>query len=94
MVMGKMVSIYLTDREADGLRRFCEDHSCTQYFALKTALRELLLQPLGRKEEKVNDDQSKTTEQANTNKTGETETKSVSKKSTRELLNAYLNKPH
>ena len=84
--MGKMVSIYFTDREADDLRRFCEDHSCTQYSAVKTALRELLLKPVGGKQQVVNDDESKTSRQDNTVKKGETETKSVSKLSTKDLL--------
>jgi len=43
--MGKITSIYLTDAEAKKLEKFCEENQCTQYSALKTALRELLLKP-------------------------------------------------
>ena len=43
--MGKITSIYLTEREAKQLEKFCEENQCTQYSALKTALRELLLKP-------------------------------------------------
>ena len=40
--MGKITSIYLTDEEAAELKRFCEENQCTQYSALKTAMRELV----------------------------------------------------
>jgi len=43
--MGKITSIYLTDGEAKKLEKFCEENQCTQYSALKTALKELLLKP-------------------------------------------------
>lgn len=43
--MGKIVSIYLTDEEHAELKKFCEENQCTQYSALKTALRELVSRP-------------------------------------------------
>ena len=63
-VMGKMVSVYLTDNEANDLRRFCENHGCTQYSVLKTALHELLSKPIELKEKKADNDQSEIEEQA------------------------------
>ena len=45
MVLGKMVSLYLSDREARDLRAFCDENQCTQYNALKTAVNNLLYQP-------------------------------------------------
>ena len=43
--MGKITSIYLTENEVKQLEKFCEENECTQYSALKTALRELLHKP-------------------------------------------------
>jgi len=40
--MGKLTSIYLTDDEAAKLKKFCDENQCTQYSALKTAIRELM----------------------------------------------------
>jgi hypothetical protein len=40
--MGKMTSIYLTDEEESELKKYCEEHQCSQYSVLKTALREFL----------------------------------------------------
>ena len=34
--------MYLTDEEHEKLKKFCEENQCTQYSALKTALRELV----------------------------------------------------
>ncbi|MDH5732187.1 MAG: hypothetical protein OEY88_00190 [Candidatus Bathyarchaeota archaeon] len=39
--MGRLTSIYLTDEEAEKLKKFCDDNQCTQYSALKTAISEL-----------------------------------------------------
>ena len=44
--MGKLTSIYLTDKEVAELKKFCNENQCTQYSALKTALRELLSKPV------------------------------------------------
>jgi hypothetical protein len=44
--MGKITSIYLTDEEATKLKRFCDENQCTQYSALKTAVRELVTKPI------------------------------------------------
>jgi len=44
--MGKITSIYLTDEEVAELKKFCNENECTQYSALKTALRELLSKPV------------------------------------------------
>jgi hypothetical protein len=43
--MGKIVTIYLSDRESSELKAFCDENQCTQYSALKTAVRELLSKP-------------------------------------------------
>ena len=48
--MGKITSIYLTENEAKQLEKFCEENQCTQYSALKTALRELLSTPIKEEE--------------------------------------------
>jgi hypothetical protein len=40
--MGKIVTIYLSDRESSELKAFCDENQCTQYSALKTAVRVLL----------------------------------------------------
>jgi len=47
--MGKIVTIYLTDEETIGLRKFCEENACSQYTAIKTGLRELLHQSKAQK---------------------------------------------
>ncbi len=44
--MGRITSIYLSDEEAKQLKRLCEDNQCTQYSALKAAIRELLSMPI------------------------------------------------
>ena len=49
--MGKIVTIYLSDQEARDLGRFCEENRCTQYSALKTAVKQLLFEPIQLKEE-------------------------------------------
>ena len=49
--MGKITSIYLTDEESIELKKFCDENQCTQYSALKTALRELLSKPIQKTEE-------------------------------------------
>ena len=46
MVLGKLVSLYLSDSEARELKAFCDANQCTQYNALKTAVRQLLEQPV------------------------------------------------
>ena len=40
--MWKIVTIYLSDAETAELRDFCDENQCTQYSALKTAIREFL----------------------------------------------------
>ena len=44
--MGKIVTVYLSDEEAKDLKTFCDDNRCTQYSALKTAVKELLSKPV------------------------------------------------
>ena len=44
--MGKIVTIYLSNEEARDLRDFCDENQCTQYSALKTAVKHLLSRPL------------------------------------------------
>ena len=56
--MGKIVTIYLTDEETTGLRRFCEENACSQYTAIKTGLRELLSRPKAK--ETATEEQEKT----------------------------------
>lgn len=51
--MGKMTSIYLTDEEATELKRFCEENQCTQYSALKSALREIISKPVRADEQEI-----------------------------------------
>ena len=58
--MGKITSIYLTDEESKELQKFCEENQCTQYNALKTALRELLFKP-----DDIDEKQSETKEESN-----------------------------
>jgi hypothetical protein len=40
--MGKITTIYLTDNESIRLKKFCDENQCTQYSALKTAVKELI----------------------------------------------------
>lgn len=40
--IGKVVTIYLSDEEAQDLKNFCDENQCTQYSALKTAVKQLL----------------------------------------------------
>jgi len=40
--VAKIVTIYLSDEEARELKTFCEENTCTQYSALKTAVKQLL----------------------------------------------------
>jgi len=49
--MGRITSLYLTDDESAELKKFCDENQCTQYSALKAALRELLSKPLNKGEE-------------------------------------------
>jgi hypothetical protein len=44
--MGKVVTIYFSDEEAQDLKDFCDENRCTQYSALKTAVKQLLHKPL------------------------------------------------
>ena len=44
--MGKVVTIYLSDDEARSLKGFCDENRCTQYSALKTAVKQLLYRPV------------------------------------------------
>ncbi len=55
MVLGKMVSLYLSDREAHDLRAFCDENQCTQYNALKTDVRQLLSKPTRQVEEEIHE---------------------------------------
>lgn len=54
--MGKIVTIYLSDEEARELRDFCDENQCTQYSALKTAVKQVLSKPMRREEEDVPED--------------------------------------
>lgn len=67
--MGKLTSIYLTGKEATELKKFCNENQCTQYSALKTALRELLSNPV-KKTEIV--EEMETTRNSSEKKTGKT----------------------
>ena len=40
--MGRVVTIYLSDDEVKELKDFCDENQCTQYSALKTAVKQLL----------------------------------------------------
>ena len=51
--MGKVTSIYLTDEEAAMLKEFCSANGCTQYTAIKTALRDMLAGSIDKKEEET-----------------------------------------
>jgi len=51
--MGKIVTVYLSDEEVKDLKTFCDDNRCTQYSALKTAVKELISKPV----KQVNDKQ-------------------------------------
>ena len=51
--MGKIVTIYLSDEETRDLKEFCDENQCTQYSALKTAVRQLLSKPIQWEEEDI-----------------------------------------
>jgi hypothetical protein len=44
--LGKVVTIYLSDEEVISLKDFCDENQCSQYSALKTAVKELLHKPV------------------------------------------------
>ena len=44
--MGKVVTLYLSDDAARDLKEFCDENQCTQYSALKTAVRQILSKPM------------------------------------------------
>ena len=54
--MGKIVTIYLSDEEARELKEFCDENQCTQYSALKAAVKQILSKPTQREEEDVPED--------------------------------------
>ena len=67
--MGKVVTIYLSVEEASSLKGFCDENRCTQYSALKTAVKQLLYRPLeavygdtGVKDKSVDEGQEEDTE--------------------------------
>jgi len=43
--IGTIVTIYLSNEEARDLQDFCDENQCTQYSALKTAVKQLLSKP-------------------------------------------------
>jgi hypothetical protein len=51
--MGKIVTIYLSDKEARDLRAFCDENQCTQYSALKVAVNQILSKPVQREEVEI-----------------------------------------
>ena len=83
--MGKITSIYLTDEEAKQLEKFCEKNQCTQYSALKTALRELLSTSI--KEEKPS-----TLEEEETSPESEVEEETEEAKKKQEIRKLNLRK--
>lgn len=56
--MGKIVTIYLSDEEVRDLRDFCDENQCTQYSALKTAVKQLLSKPIQWEEEEDTPEES------------------------------------
>ena len=93
--LGKMVSIYLTDKEADDLKRFCEDHNCTQYSAVKTAIRELLLRSIKGTSEESNGNLSNNSKESNseiTNKDKQSKNKTRADDAYRKLMDYLLSK--
>ena len=54
--MGKIVTIYLSDGEARDLKEFCDENQCTQYSALKTAVRQILSKPIQQDEEHIEEE--------------------------------------
>ena len=44
--MGRIFTVYLSDEESLQLKSFCDENQCTQYSALKTAVKELLSKPI------------------------------------------------
>jgi predicted transcriptional regulator len=51
--MCKIVTIYLSDDEARRLQEFCDENKCTQYSALKTAVKQILSEPGAKDEENL-----------------------------------------
>ena len=87
-----MVSVYLTDKETEGLNRFCESNGCTQYSALKTALHELLSKPIEVKEKEDDKNQLGIDEQAKNIEKDKTKEHSPEKDQTLSELWKYLSK--
>ena len=53
--MGKILTLYLSDEEAHQLKAFCDENQCTQYSALKIALKELLFNQVAKNEKPLSD---------------------------------------
>ena len=66
--MGKITTIYLTNEEAEELAKFCNENGCSQYSAMKTALKQLLSRPIEFTEisEQKNQEQSSDLEEGET----------------------------
>ena len=87
--MGKITSIYLTDGEAKQLEKFCEENQCTQYSALKTALRELLSTPIKEEESSTLEERETSPQSEVVEETEETKRKEeIRKANLRKLLKA------
>ena len=98
--MGKIVTIYLSDAEARDLENFCDENRCSQYSALKIAVKELLSKPIVKMEEETlitnEEEASKIIEEEFIEENEEPEaieqTIETDIKTTRELLRRFLKK--
>ena len=85
--MGKITSIYLTEEEAMQLEKFCEENQCTQYSALKTALREMVSRPIKEEETSTVEERETAPQSEVKEETEETENKEeIRKRNLRKLL--------
>jgi hypothetical protein len=56
--MAKVMTVYLSNEELRDLERFCTQNNCSQYGALKMALKELLHQSVKEEKEVKEKDES------------------------------------
>lgn len=92
--MGKITSIYLTDEEAAQLKEFCEDNKCTQYSALKSALKELLSKPAKENQQEIFPQESLQPNQLSETKKLTATSGKGKRNRVREELLKYLKKTH
>jgi hypothetical protein len=96
-LVGKVVTIYLSDEETQDLKDFCDENQCTQYSALKTAVKQLLYRPVESdydeprvEDTSIDEDQEEVSELIEDNKEIEEEEENKTKDRMTALLNRII----